>query len=806
MKNYIIILIGILVLLGVIITFTILTNTQSQPGPQPTYSPKTCKNELLNPNTDCKDCLNNLFDPKSDCKSCLNKDLKYPDCKDCSLSPLLDPNDCSVCQNQELDPKTGCLKCKNDLLNPDEGCKVCKNTDLTPISNCTVCKNPLYDPKTGCKSCLNSLYNPSDCKKCNNPLYDPSDCQSCQDKSFTFPNCNSCSNQLFDPNNSCQSCFNPKQDFSKQCTTCLNTKFKYPDCKDCIDIHYEGDNCDICKKEYSCGINECCVDPDTSCWGGTCCPKANQGIDSKGNKVCCKHDLCGSFCCQNTSGQVCDTSDPDPSKHTCKVGCPDITNPDLYKCAGQIPSSFPSNKTICNDNQKCVHDCDTNTYKCVEDVCQWNDTPVYTPVFLLDNDNKEYIYKGKPVVQCTPTTGNTCNQTKDSPLFIQNKPPSGSELCAKVDIQAGLHNSQCNVDKCIDKISSASVDTINWNFNKENTQMTDNGLCTGYIGCDKALLLEEDTKAICDTLGGRCCKATDGSYTGQVCTPGTICDNGICKEAKYIWDASKYRCVLGEGTPDNPAYSSIDDCGSQNGCIHTNCSDPTGENCPCCGNWTHDSCALTNNYKMSGNTIPNYFDDIFQVISDLKQNHKFLTWTNCLVFVPSNCVVKTSAADGSEPPFTLLESNIQSKIKELKFNVYWAQPPSYTESLSNWTFQIEDPNPNAQYWANYNLKLSDKVYFVADWQGNNYIDVNDKMPDQWGSPSDTDYDKVNACATIGKFGDNYGRPGCIFLNFPIPKSTETSLASTKSSVSNKSYLFVIVLILLILLLFFLLRK
>ena len=800
---YIKILIGVVVTISIIGIFLILRTSSTTPKPtiQPTGKP------TIQPK-----CNNPLFDPKDNCNSCLNKSFNFT-------------SECTKCNNPLFDPNDNCKSCSNTNLSFDSGCKDCKNSDYNP-PYCTDCKNPLLDPKD-CKSCLNQKlsfsseckdctklgYIAPDCTDCKNPLYDPTqNCKACKNSDL-FPNCNSCSNQLFDPNNQCQSCLNPNQDFTHDCTTCTNDKLQYPDCKDCKDQHYIAPDCTQCKPEFSCGA-DCCTDPNTSCWGNVCCPKDRQGFDSNGNQVCCKSELCGTSCCETSSGQVCDTSDPNPSNHTCKVGCPDISNPDLYKCNGNVPSFPPDqDQKICKSGQKCAHDCASDKYECVDDVCQWDDTPVYTPVFLLDNDNKEFIYNNKPVLQCIPTTGGTCVQNPDSPFFIQNHPPSGTELCANVKVRAGLHNAQCDIHKCIDKISSASVDTINFGFNTQNTSMSeDTGLCTGYIGCNQpnALLNDADTKAVCDQLGAnRCCLDGSGIPTGQVCPPNSLCvnDGGQYKCVNgFYYDTSSRKCLPTPKDYSGPYYPSYELClqGTEYCPQDTSLPCIKSQSCICCGNWAKNDGTCNQVYSMTNDTVWYYFYGtlLWNFIKGFPSN---IGCATTYIFIPSDLIV---SFDPTENVSLKGKYQAYKDYPNLEFNVYLYNPNCQSD-VNKLSVSLKNNGETVTYQivtdATIYIKINDASGVTYAEQHNDFPNYKNRLFNDSVNPKN-----VNATVLLGD-NNNDIRASFVFLNLPLKSSETYAMTATKAPGKHgyrryKSLLLFIVLILLLLLLFWILRN
>ena len=442
-----------------------------------------------------------------------------------------------------------------------------------------------YD--TSKKICVNKckddeLYDGSVCKKnCNgHPISDGEEIikGKCVTKCSPGDNWKRCNYDCYDSN-------------LKKCDSdgniCYNNQFYYVDNtpKCCPgNQHYDNNECTDCHKPL-CGTT-CCPD-NTDCVLNNCCDTKKIYIDKNNNKNCCSTDLCGGkYCCNPDAGEICISG-------KCQIGCPNVNNMDLYKCDGKIPDYDKSKLFWCDlDKNLCLHDCADNTYKCIEKSKCWGNT-IYDPTLLTSN-GQTYIYnnndKKGSVSLCT---------TNNIDKWLSNT--SISDLKRNVFVEKGDTTVTCDINSCVDKIQQDSSNIINFNKDNLHPEIID-GKCNSILSCTDSLLSVKDMTGLCQMFdqpnsndAGRCCKTSEGSYTGQICGESETCIKDV---------NNSYTCVKNDTYCNSKGkFDRINrKCICDTGYAGKNCEFSRQQNCNNHANPKDDGTCDTCDYGYAGNT------------------------------------------------------------------------------------------------------------------------------------------------------------------------------------------------------------
>jgi len=461
---------------------------------------KCSENHIRCKNGDCYDPKNQYCDKNgiicNNISHCPNSDVCCPVGQQCEEAS----NTCKVCN----------IHCNGVCCNIGQKCAV----------NGTKCCDPDYIGK--------DMYNNEIC--CSQKLCGQICC---------IPNVEECINgncvQKCEENKiRCKfgDCYDPTTEYCDKNGVTCNIIAHCPNSDTCcpqgLECEEASNTCKLC--DIRCD-KKCCNTGQKCAVNGTiCCNIKNIGKDTKGNETCCENDLCNGVCCDEGIGEVCING-------KCQIGCPNIRqlNSGLYTRCNDKDISFTGLPSECNyDTQVCLHNCNDNSFRCIDKTACWKNT-TYSPNLLLYDRDTTYDYtltsgqyKGQktkvPVCQANQIDPNNINN-----LWISKGP---SNLVRNVSVESGNTNLQsCNLDTCISKIIEPTSGIINYDKQQDIKNPTiANNICNSMLSCDNSLLDAEEMDNLCSIFDkdkitqGRCCKKNDNSgYTGQICPQNHIC-------------------------------------------------------------------------------------------------------------------------------------------------------------------------------------------------------------------------------------------------------------------------------------------
>ncbi len=414
----------------------------------------------------------------------------------------------------------------------------------TCIDDCNVTPNMIY--KNG--KCVSACDN--DQIPCNNNCYSnnykclkdskgnevPCEFDNlCGDNCFN-PNKQVCINNILYDTTDPRVCGNIYCDDGKICTTGKNKICRDP----CSDGKYLcGDNCcDNCDSDKICGSNCCndtqkcsknktcitCNDNDEQLCGDICYdPKKQSCLNPDTNSVCDSDKVLNNNCCAGTVSdgktKCCNTTDNKykVQDDKCQIVCgKDLCDPNLNQECVSIKNS-KEDKEICQTIN-----------------CTWG-TIDYDPFDILDENNtNEKIY----YPSCSHLDENNTNKyyiTKQINLNLSRT------VQTKTEARDKNNKLYCTTDDCVSRLAETNLTKYYYDSTGDSQ-----GVCKGEFKCNELL---QDNKNYCPFKNrNRCCRDSNGNFTGQVCINNNeVCNsNGICTTCNDDSKDNNSNCKYGK--------------------------------------------------------------------------------------------------------------------------------------------------------------------------------------------------------------------------------------------------------------------
>ena len=499
-------------------------------------------------------------------------------------------------------------------------------------------------------------------------------------------------------------------------------------------------------------MGDSCCNKDDITTDQTCCS------ESKGGEICKSLDGNTSTCCLINNGEVCDKN-----KGICVQGCPDINNPQYYKCHG-TPIPLLSSGVLCNKDEICTVDCadkiDDSKFVCAKNTCNWAGID-YTPDYLKDpkNENINYKFNGENVAQCNTKDGqNTWLQYNGDTLIAKASTHSMDKTPNPIS---------CSFPMCVNKIQQYDTANIIRDFTKSGDFS-----CNSNLNCKKSLIPPnsqggyDKLNTVCGDISNknkiapqleRCCKNTsDNKYTGQVCKSDEFCGYDQKCYKGFVFDSVNSHCIPSNDMSKNP--QPFETCIlNQDNCKGKCTSISDWRQCYCCPDWKPQCPNCPYTYRMPDHAYPFTKEELDAILKWCYKQEAELYDHILYIYIPSKVKFELNDNIPGSATYEIFYNNISGtqQIKKEDSGLPFDTSVYKFCSMSS-TMDLTITLNNIPYIIHTNSKGGD-WYINIKYDGKDY-----KATD---NSTSTAFDDINAYARIGDnsvFGSSK-RPGMIWI-------------------------------------------